>query len=205
MAVGDPQIQHSAALKVRKDRTHRRCGFAILPKGRACLVANFLERPVMLVVKQEVFRAVVGHVDVVPAVVVEVCRRHSHGAAHISGDAGLFADIGEGAVTVVVVELVGLALVIQRSRIVVRRVVGAVFGIELDVAAHEEIDAAVLVVVEPRGTDGPAVHLDAGLRGRVGEVAVAVVVIENGLAVAGDQQIDEAVIVVVRRRHRHSV
>ena len=205
VAVSNPQVQHSPALEVLEDRSHRRCGFAILPEGRARLVANFLEGPVMLVVKQEIFRAVVGNVDVVPAIVVEVRRRHSHGAAHIGADTRLVGYIRKCAVTVVVVELVGLSLVIQRSRIVVSSVVGAVFGIELDVPAYEQIDAAVLVVVEPRGTDGPAVHLDAGLRGHVGEVAVAVVVIEDGLAIAGDQQIDETIVVVIRRRHGHSV
>ena len=41
--------------------------------------------------------------------------------------------------------------------------------------------------------------------GHIGEVAVAVVVIENRLAVAGDQQIFETVVVVVGGRHRDRV
>ena len=100
--------------------------------------------------------------------------------------------IGKGSVAVVVKELVGLAFVIQRPRIIVRRIKGAIFGIELHIAADEQIDAAILVVVEPRGTDRPAIHIDAGLLGHIGEVAVAVVVIENRLAVAGNQQIDHS-------------
>ena len=103
------------------------------------------------------------------------------------------------------IELVGLAFVVERAGIVVGGVVGAILGIELHVAADKEIDASILVVVEPGGADGPAVDLDAGLLSDIGEVAVAVVVVENHLAVAGDKQVVVAVVVVVGSGDRHRV
>ncbi len=95
------------------------------------------------------------------------------------------------------VELVGFAFVIERAGIVISGVEGVVLGIKLDIAADEKIDAAILVVIEPGGADGPAIDIDAGLRSYISEVTVAVIVIEDGLAVAGDKQVDKAVVVVV--------
>ena len=118
---------------------------------------------------------------------------------------GLVGHVGEGAVAVVVVETVGVGGVVERAGIVIGGVEVAIFGIELHVAADEQIDAAVAIVVEPGGTDRPAVDLDAGFRGDIGEGAVAVVVIENRLAVAGNEEIDEAVVVEVGGDRGHAV
>ena len=203
--VGDPQVQQAAPFEIGKHRAHRRSGFSILSEGRAGVVGHLLEGPVVLVVKEEVLRAIVGHVDVVPAVVVEIRRRHAHGAAHESADARLVRNVRKCSIAVVVIQLVGLALVIQRPRIIVRGIIRAILGIELHIAADKQVHAAVLVVVQPGGADGPSVHLDARLLRHVGEVPVAVVVIQNGLAVPRHQQIDEPVVVKVRRRHGHRV
>ena len=205
MSVGHPQIQHAATFQIGEYRPHRRSRFAILPEGSTRIVPDFLKGSVVLVVEEEVLRAVVGDVNVIPSVVVEIRRRHAHGAAHISADARLVGHIRKGSIAVIVIELIGFALVIQRSRIVGRRVEGAILGVKLYIAAHKQIDTSILVVVQPGGADRPAVHLDAGLLGHIGKVAIAVVVIENRLSVAGHQQIDIAVVVIVGRRHRHSV
>src|ERR1035437_7644168 len=53
VAIGDPQVKHSAALEVRKDRAHRRSRLAILPVGRARLVGNLLAGSIVLVMKQK--------------------------------------------------------------------------------------------------------------------------------------------------------
>src|SRR5271169_422926 len=60
---------------------------------------------------------------------------------------------------------------------------------------------AVFVVVDPGAAGVPACFgarlEEAGTLGDVGEGAVAVVVIENVLAVVGDEEVVEAVVVVV--------
>ena len=106
-------------------------------------------------------------------------------------------DIREGAVAVVVEQHIGAAGVIERTGIVVGGVIGAVLGIELHVAADEEIHAAVAVVIQPGGADRPARHIQAGFGGDILEGAVAFVAIERDVAVAGDQQVHIAVVIEI--------
>ena len=68
---------------------------------------------------------------------------------------------------------------------------------ELDEAAQEEIQPAVVVVVEPHGARGPSRRGDAGSVGDVGERAVAVVVIQRASPVRCHENIGIAVVVVV--------
>ena len=71
--------------------------------------------------------------------------------------------------------------------------------IEIDVVGDEQIEFAVAVVVHESAAGVPALAVsgDAGLFADVGEGAVAVVVVENVLAEVGDEQVFEAVVVVV--------
>ena len=68
---------------------------------------------------------------------------------------------------------------------------------ELDEAAEEQIEPAVVVVVEPDRARRPAGRGDARLLGDVGERAVAVVVVQRAAAVRGDEDVGVAVVVVV--------
>ena len=95
------------------------------------------------------------------------------------------------------IQPVGVAGIVERSRVIVGRIKIAILGIELHVASYEEIDTAIAVVIEPGGTDGPAVHIDSGFRGHVGEGAGAIVVVEDRFAIAGDEEIHESIIVVI--------
>ena len=129
------------------------------------------------------------------------------------GDAGLPADVGERAVAVVVKELHGSGR--QAARPAVHRhalpvAVRVLAGLRqllerrVQVVRDEQIEAAVAVVVDP-GAAGAVAHVvlqQARLRGHVGERAVAVVAIEHVLAVVGDEEIVEAVVVVVADGHR---
>ena len=71
--------------------------------------------------------------------------------------------------------------------------------VHVDVVGDEEIELAVAIVVNEGAAGAPARFLagDARLFADVGEGAVAVVVVENVLAVVGDEQVVEAVVVVV--------
>jgi hypothetical protein len=104
-----------------------------------------------------------------------------------------------------VVEAVRLGGIVEGTGIVVGGVEVAILGIELHVAADEQIDAAVAIVVQPGRADRPAVDFDASLFRDVFERAVAAVAIENRSSVAGDEQIDKAVVVEVGRDRRRAV
>ena len=81
-----------------------------------------------------------------------------------------------------------------------------VFGLrEIAEAADEEIELAIVVVVEPDGATTPAGRRHAGLVRHVGESAIAIVVIENAARVLGHVQVGQAIAVVVAHRHPHPV
>src|SRR3954469_168706 len=159
----------------------------------------------MLVVKQEIFRLVVCDVNVGITVSVVIRGGDTHGSAFVGANAGLIRYIGERSIAVIVIETIGVAGVVKRAGIVVGGVEVAILGIELDVAADEQVPANVAIVVEPCGTDRPALDLDSGLGGHIRECAIAVISVENSFAVASDEEISEAIIVIVSCEGGHAV
>src|SRR5260370_21012796 len=78
-------------------------------------------------------------------------------------------------------------------------------GIPFHVSSDEEIEMAVIIVIEKaRGARPAAVGLSS-FRGLIVESAVAIVVVQNIFAVAGDVQIGETVIVIVAHGDAHAV
>ena len=76
-----------------------------------------------------------------------------------------------------------------------------------DVIADEKIELAVVVVVEPgaAGAPFPAGSADPRLRGDVPELAAAQVVEEVIAVHPGDEDVGQAVVVVVAHRDAHAV
>src|SRR6267154_4911655 len=73
-----------------------------------------------------------------------------------------------------------------------------IFRRPFDVVGDEQIQPAILVVVEPSGTGRPSAQVgDSGFFGDVGKGPIAIVVIKDGAAVTRDVNIWEAVVVVV--------
>ena len=146
---------------------------------------------VVLVEKQKIRPGVVGDGDVGPAVVVEVGQHHAHALGFRLAHAGRVAHVGEGSVVIIVVELGLLPFVVAGMAVgaIAGPVLAApeiVLGRPLDVVGDQQVEPAVLVVIEPSGAGGPSAFVrDAGFGGDVGESSVAVVVIEDGAAVAG--------------------
>src|SRR4029077_2415760 len=64
-------------------------------------------------------------------------------------------------------------------------------------AAYEQVEAAVIVVVEPNRAASPTGRADTGFLRDVGKSSVAVVVIQNASSVLGHVEIGEAVVIVV--------
>jgi len=69
----------------------------------------------------------------------------------------------------------------------------------------EEIEMAVAIVVDERGARAPQRIGEARLRRDVGERAVAAIVEERRGAEPGDEQVEEAVVVVVADGRAHAV
>ena len=76
--------------------------------------------------------------------------------------------------------------------------------IDLDVAAHEQIEPAVAIVVGESAAGGPPARGDARLFRDVGERSVVVVVIETVFSKGGDVEILPAVAIDVGGAHTHA-
>ena len=67
----------------------------------------------------------------------------------------------------------------------------------IDVAADEQIEVAVAIIVQPGGTAAPGTGGHGGAGGDIREGPVALIAIELIAAVAGDVDVEEAVVIVV--------
>ena len=120
----------------------------------------------MVVAEQQAGSGIAGHVDVRPAIVVEIRGHHGEAEAAVRfADAGCGGDIGESAVAVVVIERV--APVAQAARPAVHGNTEVVAGtglvrarnrlhVEQEVVGDEQIEAAVAVVVHERAAGAEA-------------------------------------------------
>ena len=70
---------------------------------------------------------------------------------------------------------------------------------------HQQIELAVVVVIEPSGGHGPLVVVDSRLRRYIFERAVAAITIEDVAIHSRDKKIGMPVVVVIARRRAHRV
>ena len=115
--------------------------------------------------EKETRRGIPSHVNVRPAVVIQVgCYRRQSVTAGRTRYAGMRADIGEGSITVVVIETrprrrQPKRTATHRNTLPVAITAGSGFGrlckIEADVVGHEKIQVPVTIVVHPRAPGAP--------------------------------------------------
>src|SRR5437868_10988668 len=144
----------------------------------------------MFVDKKKIWPGVISHRDVRPPVVVEIRQHHSHALSLWLADSGSIARVGEGPIVIVVIQLDALAFVVPRVTVgaISRAPFAApeiILRTPVDVVGDNEIQPAVLIVIEPPGASGPAAFIDnTGFCGDGGEGAGPVIGIKNGAAVA---------------------
>src|SRR5713226_8642701 len=205
--LGNDDVGLAVVIVVLKDSAHAGKRLAIGGERGARFESALRERAVAVVVEEELLHAVVGDEDVREAVVVIVGEGHAKSAALLGGDAGFLANVLESAVAAIAIEKV------SRWGKFARRAIGspgptaglAVPGVPFHVTGHKEIEMAVIVEVEKTGRDGPAAARDSRFGGDIREGSVAVVVIQDVLSVARDEEIGIAIIVVVADRDAHAV
>ena len=205
----DEQVFVAVEIEVARRDAHAAFGSARRIQRGAGQQAVVGERAVVPIDPQLVRRAVVGDVDVEPAVAVVVAHRDAEPRAVRLRDAGRGGAVDEASTAVVAKQPGGHGAIRARAAVVARarRVVALLVGRrrEVDVVRDEEIERAVAVVVEERGAGAPSGIREARLLRDVGERAVAVVVKERQRAERRDEQILVAVVVVVADRGAHAV
>ena len=158
--------------------------------------------------KQKILHRVVGDEQIHPAVVVDVRGDDPKALAGGACDIGSPLDPSEGSVSIVVVKEIGRAfedarntiIVHARPAVVAKEVVG--FSV-IDIAADEQVQAAVIIVVEPDGAGCPTRRFHTGAFGDIGKGAVTVVAVKNAVTVGGHEEIGPTVVVVVPDHHPH--
>src|SRR5207237_8733225 len=137
-------------------------------------------------------------VQIYQTVLVDVCYHHPPRLRQRFRNSGFTADVGEGAVSIIVKEPAGHRIVDGRDAI--RALASQFVAAELEFVfavthktTDEQIQTSVIVVVKPDRTRCPARSGDARLRGYIGERAVAVIVIENALWILGEVKIRKTI------------
>ena len=207
--VGDEQILVAVEIEIARCDPHAAFGIPFEVDRRARQQAIVDERAVPAIDPELVGRGVVGDVEVGPAVAVVIARRDPEPGAVGLADAGRLRGVREAAAAVVPIERRGHRLVGARAAVVARphRVLADLVGgeREIEVMRDEEIEMAVAIVVDERGARAPQRIGEARLRRDVGERAVAAIVEERRGAEPGDEQVEEAVVVVVADGRAHAV
>ncbi len=164
--IGFHDVEIAVEIVVGGRDAHAGLRLAVGTEGATGLERDVDELAVLLVLVKRAGGGVIGHVDVGPAIVVEVRREHAESVGSVRFEnPGRFGDVGEGAVAVVVVEDVVVALqsgrsagnhdglVETRARFRHRR------GLEIhvNVVGDEEVELAVAIVVDEGAAGAPAV------------------------------------------------
>ena len=157
------------------------------------------------VAEEIVGRRVVGHVEVDPAVAVEVGRDHAQSSPVAIDDARRGRHVDEPA-AIVAKDVIGQRREVARIAVVGRRVLGidadrVVVHVPGEVVADVEVEIAVVVEVGERGGGRPvAIAGQAGLLGHVLEPAIAPVAEQGIGAPAREEEVGPAVVVEVGHR-----
>ena len=146
----------------------------------------------------EVGFSVVGHVDVGPAVLVEIAEQQAEALARARGDTGLGAHVAESSVALIVIEHV--------------RHTGEALGagkigqaVVVQITGHEQIEEPVRVVIEEAGGSAPTLGRHSRRLTDLLEATVPGVQEQAVWAEAGHVEVEVAVVVEVSDRHPHAV
>ena len=208
--VGNKNVGKPIVVVIAEVRPHTGDRHAGVRQRDSRLERHFLKGAVAAVVKEKVRLVVVGHEDVHEAVVVVVRKGDAHAAPLILADSGFLRDILERPVAPVAVERIAEAFEVHRVAIdaeVTGRVAAetVIVNRPVGVVHHEEVEQAVIVVIEPASRHRPLAALDPGLFRDVLETAISQIVVENVPVDARHKQVHMPVVVVIAGRGAHRV
>ena len=202
MKVGDHDVDLPAVAGVGEVDPHARLHPPLMIVGGARQVAGVTECPPAVPEPEGVRIHVVGNVEIDRSVAVDIGSDHPEGPAGATVDPRRRRHVGEGAVAVVAPQHVRLRLDRQRAaehpqaggpvatvRIRLRR--------PLAIPADIEIEEPVAVGIDEGSARAPPAVVEACRRAPRLERAVAPIVEQDVAAVAGEEQVGEAVAVMV--------
>src|SRR5260221_3322835 len=208
--IGDGDSGTAGIFEVGDIDSHSSAGLSVRAESKTGFDRSVFELSVAEIAIELVGLSVIGNEEIGPAVLIEV----KHGNAERFGtgvkDSAGGGDVFEGAVAAIVKEPAGFAAIGFRSAIgfifSVEAAEDVMFGGPVDVVADEEVEMAVAVVVEPQrgGAESLASSEAAGLC-HVYKGSFAGIAEQAVLADASDQNIREAIVVVIADGDAHAV
>src|SRR2546428_3533447 len=154
-------------------------------------------------------RAVVGDVNVYPAIAVEVGTDDSETGSDGCSNSCLFGDVFECTVSAIMEKTRRHRLIHFRRAIVPLTSRGITLLVslhcEVQIVRYKKVEAPVVIIIDPRGACAPTRVIDPGLDGDIGEGTVTVIVVENVMSEVCDVEVLEAVVIVVTDSDSHSV
>src|SRR5258708_8040985 len=198
-------VRPSVAIVIGRGNANASLFASVGTVGHASLGADFGESTGAVVVIEQARRRVVRDVEIEAPVFVIVQPQDSEAVVAFGINAELLRDIGESAVTVVVVKTIARALqsarpaIYRDAPILAEETIAElrqVVDIQVDVVRDIEIEVAIVVVVAYGRAGSPPLGVgDAGLRGDVSECAVVIVAVKSGNVESCDVDVLRAVVV----------
>src|SRR5256884_2099151 len=185
------QAHPSIIIEIGGVHAHAGSRPAAVTVSNACSRGDLIEFSLATIDEEKIGHRVVAYPQVDQSVVVDVGRDHAPYLAEVTGNAGLLADVGERAITVVVKQPAGHGRINLGNAIVMAAVIvdsaGFVeFLAEVHEAPYEQVKAAIIVVVKPHRTGSPTGSGDSRFSRYIGKRAVSIVVIKDAAAVLRD-------------------
>src|SRR5437870_4327454 len=152
--VGDKNILVPIAIEILGIDSHASSNGTIWIQRTVCFQGNFLKSSVTVIAKEKVWDAIVGLKDVHLSIVVVIEGNHAQTFADMFSDSCFLADVGEGAVAVVVKEHARRAF--KPGQITIRTAFKKIAShftvrIEIQIITNEKIQITVIVVVKKSG------------------------------------------------------
>src|SRR5579862_2085805 len=207
--VGFEQVKPAIVVIVCGRDAHTGLPHDVLTETHAAQQAFFAKRAIAIVHEQQSRRRIAGHIDVGPAVIIEISSENTQAIkAFLLEDSRCGRDIAEGAIAIVVIERACLSNEPARAAIYCQTAKHAV-GVgtrvksrlerKIHIMGNKEIKLSVAVVIEEGASGTPAFGVTGDIRfaAHFGKGAVAVVTVEQVFSPIGDKNVLEAVVVVV--------
>ena len=208
--VRDRNARRAGIIEVRHVDSHARAGFSFAAECQSGLHCGVLECAVVLIAIQLVRLGVIGHEQIRPAIVVVIEQRDSQRFGTAVEDSARRSDIFERAVATIMKEPA------RRPAIRFGRAVGFVLTVEaaeyvvlrrpLHIVADKKIEQPIAIVIEPQcGRAEPFALAKPAVVGHIEKRAFPGVAEQAILSHASDQNVWEAVVVVISNCYSHAI
>ena len=202
------QVEISIFVEVRGLYAHASLGRAVEIHGATVGDRHLLEHQVTQIPPHLVGRPIVGNIDILAPVVVEIGNNDAESVTVGSSKSRALGDVREGSIGVVLVEKIRCRSLVVVGRAVVFTEPAAtgqfLVGAPQQIAADEQLRESIPVEISKRSRSGKARISQSGGCCTIFKCAITSIDVENILADIADEDIDVSVTVDVATTGSHA-